>query len=389
MKKAMISFSRLHLPVSSFRVVRVFRGFHLLFPVLVSFVSFMPLVFKDLTAEELHAGLSHVGVSLRLARRLQRAAVRDGTLPRTLPETSPRLLETVRTLTVLPNLTMVDKVVSASDGFAKYLFRGQGPEPFEAVRIPLLHRPEDPKYVVCVSSQVGCALGCAFCATGRMGFRRNLAAWEIVDQVIKIQADSIHPVRGVVFMGMGEPLLNYDAVLQAARILSESCGLAIAGKAITVSTAGIVPGIRRFTAERHPYRLVVSLSSADPAQRAELMPIEKRYPTPELIDSLREYHAATGQRVVLAWIMMAGVNTRDEDAQQLADLTRGLPIKLDLIDVNDPTGRFHAPTDDQRNAFRDALTARLGVPVARRYSGGKDIQAACGMLATQQAENPL
>ena len=343
----------------------------------------MSLVFKDLTAEELHAGLAHAGVSLRLARRLQRAAVRDGEVPRTLPETSPRLLETVRTLTVLPNLTVVDKVVSANDGFAKYLFRGQGVEPFEAVRIPLLHRPADPKYIVCVSSQVGCALGCAFCATGRMGFRRNLAAWEMVDQVIKIQADSTHPVRGVVFMGMGEPLLNYDAVMQASRIMSESCGLAIAGKAITVSTAGIVPGIRQFTAERRPYRLVVSLSSADPVQRAELMPVEKRYPTSELMESLREYHAATGQRVVLAWIMMAGVNTRDEDAQRLADLTRGLPIKLDLIDVNDPTGRFRAPTDAQRNAFRDALTARLGVPVARRYSGGQDIQAACGMLATE------
>ena len=139
------------------------------------------------------------------------------------------------------------------------------------MRIPLLHRPEDRKYVVCVSSQVGCALGCAFCATGRMGFRRNLATWEIVDQVVKIQADSPHPVRGVVFMGMGEPLLNYDAVIQAARILSEPCGMAIAGKAITISTVGIVPGIRRFTAERHPYRLVVSLTTADPpaAPRAD------------------------------------------------------------------------------------------------------------------------
>jgi 23S rRNA (adenine2503-C2)-methyltransferase len=353
----------------------------------------MPLIFKDLTADELHAGLSHVGVSLRLARRLQRAAVREGELPRTLSETSPRLLETVRGLTVLPNLDVVDKVVSAKDGFAKYLFRGQGPDPFEAVRIPLLHRPEDPKYVVCVSSQVGCAMGCAFCATGRMGFRRNLAAWEIVDQVIKIQADSPHPVRGVVFMGMGEPMLNYDAVMQASRILSESCALAIAGKAITVSTVGIVPGIRRFTAERRPYRLVVSLSSADPDQRAELMPIEKRYPTPELIQSLREYHAATGERVVLAWTMIAGVNTGDEDARRLADLTQGLPIKLDLIDVNDPTGRFRAPSPDELNAFRDALTARLGVPVARRYSGGQDIHAACGMLAAQspacECRNPL
>ena len=177
---------------------------------------------------------------------------------------------------------MLEKIVSPQDGFAKYLFRGDGPEPFEAVRIPLLHRPDDLKYVVCVSSQVGCAMGCEFCATGRMGFRRNLAAWEIVDQVIKIQADSPHPVRGVVFMGMGEPMLNYDRVIQAARIFSESCGMAIGGKAITISTVGIVPGIRRFTAEGHIYRLVVSLNTADPIRRRELMPVEKAYPTPEL-----------------------------------------------------------------------------------------------------------
>jgi 23S rRNA (adenine2503-C2)-methyltransferase len=251
-----------------------------------------------------------------------------------------------------------------------------------------LHRPEDPKFVVCVSSQVGCAMGCEFCATGRLGFLRNLAAWEIVDQVIKIQADSPHPVRGVVFMGMGEPMLNYDNVIQAAKIFSASYGLAIGGKAITISTAGVVPGIRRFTAEGHIYRLVISLNTADPDVRRRLMPVEKLHPLPELVAAMREYHEATGRRVLLAWTMMAGVNTRDEDAQMLADLTRGLPIKLDLIDVNDPTGRFRPPSHEELNAFRDALTAKLGVPVARRYSGGRDIHAACGMLAGLTPSEP-
>jgi len=341
----------------------------------------VPILLKDLTAEQLHASLSHIGVTQRQARQIHVAAVRRGTLPSANQGIAARLLDEVGRCTEIPNLTLIEKQVSPRDGFAKYLFLGDGPEPFEAVRIPLLHRPDDLKYVVCVSSQVGCGLGCQFCVTGRLGFRRDLAAWEIVDQVIKIQADSPHPVRGVVFMGMGEPMLNYDRVIQAAKIFSESCGMAIAGKAITISTVGVVPGIRRFTTEGHIYRLVVSLNSADPVRRRELMPVEGAYPLTELVAALREYHEATGRRIVLAWTMMAGVNMRDEDAQMLADLTRGLPIKLDLIDVNDSRGRFRPPSADELNAFRDALTAKLGVPVGRRYSGGRDIHAACGMLA--------
>src|SRR5262249_20924500 len=146
----------------------------------------------------------------------------------------------------IPHLELLDRTISPTDGFAKYLFRGPtGPEPFEAVRIPLLHRPHDRKYIVCVSSQVGCALGCVFCATGRLGFERNLGAWEIVDQVMQIRADSEHPVRGVVFMGMGEPMLNYDRVMRAAEVMSDPCGLAIDARAITISTVGVVPMIRR------------------------------------------------------------------------------------------------------------------------------------------------
>jgi 23S rRNA (adenine2503-C2)-methyltransferase len=338
-------------------------------------------ILKELTAVELHAALAAIGVTLRQARQIHAAAVRRGSLPTANEGIAASLLHEVRENTTIPNLTLLGKQVSPRDGFTKYLFAGDGPEPFEAVRIPLLHRPDDLKYVVCVSSQVGCAMGCEFCATGRLGFRRDLAAWEIVDQVIKIRDDSPHPVRGVVFMGMGEPMLNYDRVMQAARVLTESCGMAIGGKAITISTVGVVPGIRRFTAERRIYRLVVSLNSADPRQRRELMPVERAYPTPELLAAMREYHEATGRRIVLAWTMISGINTRPEDAAMLANLIGGLPIKLDLIEVNDPTGRFKPPSFEELRVFRDALTAELGVPVGRRYSGGADIAAACGMLA--------
>jgi 23S rRNA (adenine2503-C2)-methyltransferase len=339
------------------------------------------ILFKDTTSAGLHARLAPLGVSPRLARRLQAAVLRQGAVPAAVPEVRRRLLDLVRECTFVPRLTLLERAVSPTDGFTKYLFRGDGPEPFEAVRIPLLHRPGDEKYVVCVSSQVGCAMGCAFCATARLGFRRNLATWEIVDQVIQVQSDSPHPVRGVVFMGMGEPFLNYDRALRAAAVLSEPCGLAIDGKAITFSTVGIVPMIRRFTVERHPYRLVVSLTSADPARRAPLLPVEETHPLPDLMDALREYHRVSGRRVTLAWTLLAGINTRPEDARQLAALTAGLPVLLDLIDVNDPTDRFRPPGPDELKAFRDALRAELGMPVVRRYSGGQDVNGGCGMLA--------
>lgn len=342
-----------------------------------------PLIrFKDLPYDELHARLAAAGISAAQARRLQVSVIRRSMLPDPVPGgLSGRALEQVRRLTAIPNLQLFQKRVSEQDGFAAYVFRGEGPDLFEAVRIPLLHRAEDKKYIVCVSSQVGCRLGCAFCVTGRLGFRRNLATWEMVDQVLKIRNDSEHPVRGVVFMGMGEPLLNYDAVIRACRILSEPCGLAISGKAITISTAGIAPAIRRFAAEGHRYRLIVSLASADPAQRRALMPVEAEHPLSDVMAALRMYHEASSQRVTLAWPMLAGVNTREEDARQLARLTAGLPVRLDLMDVNDPAGRFQPPSEVERNAFRDALRKHLAMPVARRYSGGRDIHAACGMLA--------
>lgn len=351
------------------------------------------ILIKDHTSEGLCHLLAECGVTPRLARRLQANVLqrRGGEVPERLPETPRRVLEAVRRRTRVPRLTLLEKVISPADGFTKYLFRGDGPEPFETVRIPLLHRPGDEKHVVCVSSQVGCAMGCAFCATARLGFRRNLAAWEIVDQVLQVRDDSQFPVRGVVAMGMGEPFLNYDRVMRAAEVLSEPCGAAIEAKAITISTVGIVPMIRRFTAECRPYRLIVSLTSADPARRRELLPVvDSTYPLAELMDAVREYHRASGRRVTLAWTLIRGVNTRPEDARRIAELTAGLPVRMDLIDVNDASGEFLPPSDDERNAFHDALTAELGMPVARRYSGGQDIRGGCGMLAgTAAAAVPL
>jgi len=343
----------------------------------------MPEAIGNFTSGDLATRFASQGVTPALARKLLASALREGAWPTEDTTVSQRLLARLSNDLDIPSLRLVDRRVSPADGFAKHLFEAPDGARFEAVAIPLLRAGQPPKTVVCVSTQVGCAMGCAFCATGRLGFTRNLEPWEIVAQVAQIRRTSPHPVRGVVFMGMGEPLLNADAVLQAARILSEPCGLAISAKAITVSTVGIVPGILRLARERSPLRLIVSLTSADPEQRLSVMPVERRWPSEELRAALAEYHAATGRRVTLAWTLIAGFNTREEDARQLAAWVGDLPVQLDLIDVNDATGHFVPPVDAERDAFRDALRKHLKAPVIRRYSGGKDIHAACGMLAAE------
>ncbi len=268
----------------------------------------------------------------------------------------------------------------AQDGFVKYLFASPLGGQFEAVRIPIFAT----KHVVCVSSQVGCALECAFCATGRLGFSRNLAAWEMVEQVRQIAEEAELPVRHVVFMGMGEPLLNYGPVLKAARILCEPGGLQVGSRNITISTAGVVPAIRRYTREKHPYRLAFSVTSAIPDKRGQLMPIERTHPLSELAAAIGEYARDRRDRAMIAYVMIQGLNTGEEDVAALKRAFDGIPIKLDLIDVADPTGRFNPPDAAELSRFRDLLQA-LGSPVARRYSGGKEIGAACGTLAATRA----
>jgi 23S rRNA (adenine2503-C2)-methyltransferase len=283
----------------------------------------------------------------------------------------------------LPSLEVVERR-RAPDGFVKYLFASPLGGQFEAVRIPIF---ED-KYVVCLSSQVGCALACDFCATGRLGFSRNLQPWEMVDQVLQIRAEADRPVRGVVFMGMGEPLLNFNAASKAAQILCHPAGLAIGARSITFSTAGVVPMIRRYVREGHPYRLAFSVTSAIPQKRGQVMPIEKTHPLPELIAAIREYTQVRRERAMVAYVAIRGFNTSREDALALTEAFEGIPIKLDLIDVTDPSGKYLPPTPKELEAFRDHLQV-LKAPIARRYSGGKEIQAACGTLAATRTGGEL
>jgi 23S rRNA (adenine2503-C2)-methyltransferase len=276
-------------------------------------------------------------------------------------------------------LEVVDRRESPIDGFVKYLFRAGDGAVFETVRIPLLA----PRFSVCVSSQAGCGLGCTFCETGRLGLTRNLEPWEIVDQVLAVKRDAPpdRPVTGVVFQGQGEPLQNYDAVIRAASIMRDPSGLKIRGEAITISTVGLLPAIERYTSEGHVFRLILSLTSAIDAKRKRLVPIAKSYSVARLAAAMRRHAARHGGPVHLGWVLMSGVNTGDDEAEAIASAFAGGPVRVHLIDVNDPSGQTRPPGDEERGRFLDALRER-GLAFVRRYSGGPDIHAACGMLAS-------
>jgi 23S rRNA (adenine2503-C2)-methyltransferase len=281
----------------------------------------------------------------------------------------------------MARLRLVDRRVSTKDGFAKYLFRAPDGALLETVRIPL----EKPRYSVCVSSQAGCGLACAFCETGRLGLARNLEPWEIVEQVLFVKQDAPdRPVTGVVFQGQGEPLQNYDAVIRAAAILRDPNGLRIRGESITLSTVGLLPAIERYTDEGHVFRLILSLTSAIDVKRRALIPIARAATVEELARAMRRHAARRGEVVHVAWVLISGVNTGEDEAEALARLFAGAPVRVHVIDVNDPGGRFRVADDAERGAFLAALKAR-GLPFVRRYSGGPDIHAACGMLASTAA----
>ena len=309
------------------------------------------------------------------------AAARDG-----LPVARPvpgRVAEALGALVDRRPLEIVERATDPEDGFVKYLFRLSDGALVEAVRIPLA---TPGRFTVCLSSQVGCAMGCRFCATGRLGAGRDLEPWEMVAQLVAVRAEAPGHVAGAVFQGQGEPLATLDRVLAAADLLADPCAGRIAARAITLSTVGVVPGILRLARERRRERLIVSLTSAVDERRRALVPAAAAWPVAELAEAVRTYQRAVGGRVTLGWVVLGGVNTGDDEVAALARHFHGVPIRLDLIDVNDPRpDGFRRATAEELAAFRDRLRAGLGVPVARRYSGGASRHAACGMLAGRRS----
>jgi 23S rRNA (adenine2503-C2)-methyltransferase len=293
-----------------------------------------------------------------------------------------RLAERARIST--PEIARVD---TSTDGTQKILLRLEDGALIETVLIP-----DGERLTLCISSQVGCALGCRFCATGTMGLTRHMRPGEIVSQVLAAQelllgpeqgrkADPhARPVTNIVMMGMGEPLHNYDGTLAALRILTDETAFDYAPARITVSTVGLVPQMLAL-GEAIPVRLAVSLHAGDPATRRDLMPIDRRYPMEEVLAACRQFPLKTRERITFEYTLLRGVNDREEDATNLAAALDGLRCKVNLLAFNEHEGApFERPDDAAVVAFSERLRA-LGVEAFVRTTRGRDIAAACGQLA--------
>mgnify|MGYP003617138190 CR=1 FL=1 len=271
------------------------------------------------------------------------------------------------------------QVERSRDGAVKFAFCLEDGRAIESVLIP-----EEDRNTLCISSQVGCAMGCSFCLTGAMGFGRNLSVAEIVNQVCAVRdwmlAENMPPLTNLVFMGMGEPLANLERVLDAISIFTEQRGLDFSNRRITVSTCGLVPQMLRL-GEQTDVNLAISLHAADDRTRSQLMPVNQSYPLAELIDAARRYRQKRRKRVMFEYTLLAGINDSDEDARRLAVLLREVRCKINLLAVNPVAGNdFYSPAMERVLHFQDILRQQ-GYTVFIRQSRGSDISAACGQLA--------
>jgi 23S rRNA (adenine2503-C2)-methyltransferase len=271
--------------------------------------------------------------------------------------------------------SIVRRQVSELDGTRKYLVRAADGTEFETVGLPAAER-----LTVCFSTQAGCGMGCAFCATGMGGFERSLSAGEMVDQIRLVGSDMAARVTNAVAMGQGEPFANYDATLGALRFINSPKGVGIGARHLTVSTCGVVPGIVRFSEEPEQFTLAVSLHSAVQSTRDHLMPAVKRWPLRELREALVDYAARTGRRPTLEYALIDSVNVSDDELAALVDFCRGMLVHVNLIPMNpvEDSGLGRAAAERVGDFAR--VLRRAGVESSERVERGTDIQAACGQL---------
>lgn len=289
-------------------------------------------------------------------------------------------------IAVVPTMELHKHLQSEAQNTDKFLFKMADGAVVESVKMRYLdpEAEQSPgRIAICISSQVGCAMACSFCASGLAGLQRNLATWEIVDQVWQIQRAvqaAGQRVGNVVYMGIGEPFQNYDNVLRSIRILNCQEGLGIGMRHLTISTSGLVPQIRALAAERLPIRLAISLHATYDELRNQIMPVNRRWPLAELLEACKEYQAATDRRITFEYVMLEGVNDSLQEAEALGKLLRGMHVLVNLIPWNPVEGAgFQRSRPGRVRAFQERVEA-FGPKCTVRQEKGSDIDAACGQL---------
>lgn len=335
----------------------------------------------DLTWEDLHLLLQSVGGSVYHTELVWQYLYREQvTAVDQMRDLRAPLREALAAKVHLDTLT-TQTAVDSSDGHTrKYLLQLTDGQTIETVQMRFKGR-----WTACVSTQVGCAMGCVFCATGQMGFTRHLTPGEIVAQVLYVNralAQSGKSLRNMVLMGMGEPLHNYDQVMTALETLMDHKGLGMAAKHITLSTVGIVPGIIRLADEQRPFRLAVSLHGATDEERQALVPPARRWPLNELMDACRYYVEKRNRHIFFEWTLIEGKNDTPEQAHRLGQLLNGIDAHVNLIPLNPTTGYDGQPTAQTAVKQFQAILTGYGIPSTVRQRRGIDIAAGCGQLKT-------
>jgi 23S rRNA (adenine2503-C2)-methyltransferase len=341
---------------------------------------------KSLTLEEIGLRLSTLGEppyrARQVAQWLYRRRARSFDEMSDLPATLRRRLHEEFVFDALDPV----RVLGSDDTTRKFLFRLADGALIESVLIPAspaLYGEATDRKTICVSTQVGCAYGCKFCASGLDGWARNLHAGEIVEQLMRVEELGGEKINNVVFMGMGEPLANLRNVLQAIAVINASWGLGIGARHITISTSGLAPQIRQLAEQPMQLRLAISLHGATDEVRQELMPINRKYPLAMLLEACAYYTARKKQRITFEYILIAGVNDRPEDAVCLARVARKVQAKINCIPYNAVEGLpWQRPSEARLEAFI-AVLAAAHIPATMRREKGHDIAAACGQLRRQ------
>jgi len=347
-----------------------------------------PQSLHDLSFPEMEEMLESSGVLRHHAKALWRAIHREAEADLTARDFSPPLQRWIdanvgeEKAFHLDALEQTDEIRSSDGLTRKFLLKLADGQTIETVLMGY-----DGRFTACLSTQAGCAMGCVFCATGQMGFVRHLRPGEIVAQVLHVRRalKESHPdrrLRNLVLMGMGEPMHNYDAVLKAMDIVSDTRGSGIGPSRIAISTVGVVPNILRMAEENRPYRLAVSLHGSTEEERAALVPVSSKWPLAMLVDACRKYGEVTGKRIFFGWTLIAGKNDSEETAHRLADLLSGIDAHINLIPLN-PTGGYDGKSSSAGHKFQRILLDS-GFPCTFRQRRGIDVAAGCGMLKAEK-----